>query len=314
MAVELAFPNDSRAIHAPTAISDGADIAELIVLRENRPLSRSELQHTILRGAGSTVGDEEADSYTSDIFDRIDERSQKLASRYPFALRRGQPLRQGDWNDAHVPYAFLLAISNHSMKTSERKINNLDPTRLFERLCRYAASSYVCPETSADSCSVILGSARGDEHKGKDFRAILNHFLTSIGSTDRYTKNVAQPRGGDGGIDIACWRRLPPDEAPGAICLFAQCKTGQHWHSDLHKSTDPQNFLNRFSAGVADNPVPVPAYMVPVCIEDAATWADYSRRGRALLFDRVRIAQITEGVPPPLLKEVQTWTQEAIGR
>lgn len=309
MNVKLDAPTDHE---DSAAVCLGADFVELSLLASQPRMSRTELQH-ILERSLSTNNDEDAPTLAEDIWEHLDDRLERLNKAYPFDFDETGFIMRRKKGRSHLRecYKFLLLMSNSDMSAGHRKLAGHDPTMLFERVCRYAVASYFAPEAAPSDCSVVLGTSRSGEHPKKKFLDLLEQFLAAVGTVDKRRDNEPAPNGGDGGIDIACWKRARKD-LPGAACIFAQCKSGKHWHNDLHTSTTPANFLNRFTTGLTDCPEPISAYMTPTCISHT-DWHGFARRGRHLLFDRVRIARFAHrSVPQGLLRECKQWTSKAL--
>lgn len=311
--LDLAPSTDPSAIQDKNSDTAGehADIVEILALVRARGISEMEFKRLLQRQAGPDLDDDIAEAAAADAFERLEQRGRRLKSAYPFVVS-GNTVKRRTSFARSWPYRFMLTVQRHDMSSKYRRHRKLDPTRLFERLCRYSVAGFLCPDLTAEECSVVLGSTRRDEHTPGDFDSVLDTVLGGIGTTDTRRPGIRAPGGGDGGIDIVCWRRFADDRLPGAVTVFGQCKTGKGWHLDLHTLTIPSQFLARYTLGASDCPVPVSAFMVPACIESRSAHADYARRGQVYLFDRLRIAQFALRIPKSLAKDCDTWTTEAL--
>lgn len=309
MNLRISAPTESS---SHSALNDGADFVELSLLSGlETKISLAELQHKLERTLNNN---EDPSVHAEDIFGQLEDRETRLTTSYPFRFTKGGYVICHDRRRKIQadPYRFLLTMTPYNMSSKTRRLRNLDPTHLFERLCRYAVAGYLAPDLEPNECSVVLGSSRGSEHPDEGFQTLFERFLMGVGTSDMWRMGEPSPRGGDGGFDIACWKRDATDR-PGAACIFAQCKSGEHWDSELNSTTQPEHYLARFSTGVHDCPTPVSAYMTPCCIP-IDQWSRYARIGRMLLFDRIRIVRFLKKVPKLLHNDCKNWMQAALAK
>ncbi len=181
-------------------------------------------------------------------------------------------------------YTFLLVASRADMD-SQRKLENLDPTVLFEQLCADILLNFWGGKTEL-SGSLVFGTARKKAAHNSAFQTNIEHLCTQIRDGRGMKVGANTPGAGDGKLDIVVWRVFS-DGRTGGLIGFGQCKTGVHWKTHLTKLR-PASFCRKYLA----QPLilkPVRVFMVPHRV-DKDDWQSHTDEG-GLLFDRCRLVQ-----------------------
>lgn len=305
---------DVPSVNAPSV--EHADWVELTALfSRDGNTSREDLARALRRP--SSVSEDRARQIAEDAFNEIADRSRALAwsnagrkKLYPFKLVSGGEVLQSNFAGIAkernaVVYVFMLAISRWSMDATKRRLKNVDPTATFERLCADALMSY-WGGRGRFADVLTIGTSTGRTKQG--FPEIINNLCTGLREGLGWRKDAKSPGAGDGGVDIAVWRRFC-DARTGSFVAFAQCKTGVHWEDDLGK-LNPRAFCNLyFQKSLALEPVPI--YMVPNRIF-GRDWEKHTIQSRGIVFDRCRITQFAADARDAAIAECRTWLKEAL--
>ncbi len=294
---------------------DCADWAEIATLFKNdRAISEDDLARQLHRDGFSSQTD--SNQLASEAFDELQNRSDCLShtsvvsASYPFDLTAGGNVihlaREPNTTSTDgILYLFLLAITRASMHASSRTLVGIDPTKVFEQLCADVLLSFWGGK-SAYSDVFLTGTAQtsGKRH----FPSIVTALCKNLGQGLGWKTGAKSPGAGDGGLDVAVWRRFQDGRA-GGLVGFAQCKTGDNWTEHLGRK-NPASFHNAYMARplVID---PLHLFMVP-CRVEASAWDDYSREARGVLLDRCRIVHYGFSVSQVILEECRKWFLEAI--
>jgi len=204
-------------------------------------------------------------------------------------------------------YTFMLVASRADMD-SKRKLENLDPAVLFERLCADILLNFWGGKTEL-SGSLVFGTARKKATHNSAFQANIEHLCTQIRDGRGMKVGAKTPGAGDGKLDIVVWRVFSDGRAGGLIG-FGQCKTGIHWKEHLTK-LQPRSFCRKyFNQALILEPVRV--YMVPHRV-DSNDWESHTGEG-GLLLDRCRLVQYGHTVSRDVTNNCRTWLNAALDR
>lgn len=296
-----------------------ADWVEIKALLESDGNASQEDLARALQRAYS-LSEPESRIIASDAFQELKDRETSCvplpnigpAWEYPFALNPAGNLlslrRKLTANSrTGLLYTFLLVASRADMD-SRRKLNNLDPTVIFEQLCADILLNFWGGKTEL-SGSLVFGTARKKAAHNNAFHANIEHLCTQIRDGRGMKAGAKTPGAGDGKLDIVVWR-IFSDGRKGGLIGFGQCKTGIHWKDHLTK-LQPSNFCRKYFAQplIID---PVRVYMVPHRV-DINDWESHTGEG-GLLLDRCRLVQYGHSVSKDVAKNCRTWLNAALDR
>jgi len=281
-----------------------ADWVELTaLLNANRTASKEDLKKALLRepdpaedGTFQTrrSTDQRIEATVSDVFNELEDRTRACGGSgprtpsYPFVLDGTLSvlsMQPNDIDSSNFLYLFLLAVTRSDMSAGARVKDKIDPTEVFEQLCAEVLLRF-WGGASDHSDVMIFGTAQSKVAGAKRFRANIDKLSERLQEGDGWKAGSQAPGGGDGGLDIAVWRRFE-DKRPGGLVGFAQCKTGDHWTDHLTK-LNPRKFLDKYMKTVMAIE-PIRLYLVP-CRVSRHRWREHTLDG-GLLFDRCRIVQ-----------------------
>jgi len=297
---------------ANVALADWAEMSA--ILKEDGTVSREDLARALSRthSVSEATGKDQADDTFNELQDRVDACApiqNSALSAYPFELQNNGALlalRRSTQSNYGLVYSFLLTITRADMGSKARKLEGVDPTKVFERLCAEVLSAF-WGGTSAYSGSLIFGTARKKQSDNHRFQSNIEHLCEQIGEGAGFRTDALAPGAGDGNLDVVAWRRFP-DLRPGNLVGFAQCKTGIHWRQGL-RELNPANFCRLFMK----KPLilePVRIYMVPSRI-DRSQWEANAGDG-GILFDRCRVLQFSSQVQREVTDDIRTWLTRAL--
>lgn len=297
-------------------VTEHADWVELqSYLKRDGSISREDLARAINR-VGHAKGDGARD-LANRAFDELADRAATLSHlavrvlRYPFELtKRSQVLhytpRRSDRMKQGLAYMFLLAVTRHSMDVKERKHAGIDPTELFERLCSEVLLQFWGGPHARCGATVIGTSGR--KNGQSKFSDVIDSLCDSLKEGGGWKTDARSPKGGDGGLDLAVWRRFA-DARPGGLVGFAQCKTGVHWRRDLRKIRPRAFCWSYMKSPLLLDPQAV--YMVP-CRVNRDRWDQDTKNSSAILFDRCRLVEYGELISSKTLSHSARWLSRAL--
>lgn len=264
--------------------------------------------------------DADARALAGDVFKELKDREASCvplagkgrAWEYPFKLNKSGNLlslrtKLTAQSRAGMLYAFLLVASRADMD-SERKLENLDPTKLFEQLCADILLNFWGGKSEL-SGSMVFGTARKKARHNHQFHANIENLCASLRHGRGMKLGAKTPGAGDGKLDVVVWR-IFSDGRVGGLIGFGQCKTGVHWKTHLTK-LQPRNFCNKYF----QHPLildPIRVYMVPHRV-DGSDWESHTGEG-GLIFDRCRLVQYGYDISQDVFAECRTWLNAALDR
>jgi hypothetical protein len=139
---------------------------------------------------------------------------------------------------------------------------------------------------------------------------MINAIAKNIHEGVGWKKGARSPGAGDGGLDLAVWRRFH-DKRAGGLVGFAQCKTGESWRQHLGNKNPHSISHKYFKVPFVVEPLAI--YMVP-CRVDHDEWDNLMREHRGLLFDRCRITTFGTRLTDEIIANCGTWLEAAIDR
>jgi hypothetical protein len=196
------------------------------------------------------------------------------------------------------------------MDSQTRQLKGLDPTLLFEEVCAEALCQFWGGRSSLSDVFIAGTSNRTAPAGSHRFPTIINRLATHLQEGGGWKKGAPSPGAGDGGLDLAVWRRFH-DKRPGGLVGFAQCKTGDHWRNHLGRRNPTSICGTYFVSPLVLAPLPV--YMVP-CRVGLDEWVNVMQQHMGILFDRCRITTFGTGLPDDLVKNCDSWVKAAIAR
>jgi hypothetical protein len=233
-------------------------------------------------------------------------RSDDGKNQYPFMVSKDASLLSVGSNPLSVNqliYLFLLLVSKSDMSSSARKKVSIDPTKVFESLCRDVLEIF-WGGPSGNSGVLIFGTSQRGVSTVRKFRTSIDDLCNQIGEGMGWRNDAIAPGGGDGGVDLVAWRKFS-DGRQGGLIGFGQSKTGIHWQDHLAKLTP-----SVFSRNYMVKPLVIPPYrlyMVPVRISEHR-WESHTGMA-GLLLDRCRIVEYASSLSKDVLENCQSWSE-----
>lgn len=299
-----------------SSILDAADWVETSALfKDDRNISVKDLERALIQS--NSISEDAARQIAEAAFKEIESRIAACSTnlpgifnQYPFQLNGTKTLltvvAELATNTQHAGvYLFMLLITRGDMGSGARKLDGVDPTKVFERLC----AEVLCEFWGGKSpfCAThVFGTARPQGTGSSKFQANIEELCKLLREGVSYKSGARAPGGGDGKLDLVAWRGFN-DGMPGSLIGFAQCKTGLHWRDHITK-LQPKTFCDKFMT----KPLllsPVRVYMVPNRIGHDE-WDEHTNDG-GLLFDRCRITHYAANVNADILNDCLKWMTAA---
>jgi hypothetical protein len=256
-----------------------------------------------------------------EVFDELESRQSAIGTIPARESSFGYPFRvvgdvlelvenPANCSDAALLYLFLLSITRWSMDSRCRRLNGIDPTLVFEKLCADVLRSFWGASFEENEFADVFVIGTSAEAGRRSFTKMITDVCTRLHEGGGWKEGARSPGAGDGGLDLIVWRRFS-DERPGNLVGFAQCKTGEHWQMHLGKH-NPASICHRFfkSPLVLE---PLPIYMVP-CRVDLKCWEPSVRQNRGIVFDRCRLTQYGGKLGAEAIKHCRGWFETAVAK
>lgn len=296
-----------------------ADYAELRTLEcDDREVSQQDIIAELKRTTDAS--DDVVEEVVEDAFSELDVRQEHMGDygrkHYPYTCV-GDLLtkrRLGKTNDGGWLYLFLLlgTRSNMMLDAVQRTEagEKLNGTHLFERLSLAVAKSFWGGEDRrADG--MLFGTSRccpaGTKESAKaasGFRRAVGELCARWGEGAHYRpKDTGAVFAQDDRLDIVVWRKFS-DARQGTLAGFGQCKTGTTWES-MTWSMQPEAFCQKW---MHNPPIVRPVRLFFLTERITSNW--YGTGADAgIVFDRCRMLDYADRVPPALLRECVEWTR-----
>lgn len=287
--------------------------------RADRTTSKEDLVRALIR-EGSNRSEQTYRDKATEAFNELDARDQAIGNSaadvpvacYPFEVDGDVLKLTQDPFDAKrtgLMYTFFLAITRASMDSQSRQLKSLDPTTLFEEVCAESLCQFWGGRSPVADVFITGTSNQDTVDQGQGrYRAIIDALTGHLQEGGGWKKGAKSPGAGDGGLDVAVWRRFQ-DKRPGGLVGFAQCKTGDRWREHLGKNNPNSICHSYFTSPLVLAPTAI--YMVP-CRVSLDEWSNVMRKHIGILFDRCRITTFCTNVNAQLINDCSTWTQAAI--
>lgn len=266
--------------------------------------------------------DEDEDSFerpVGEAFKELAERAAHLgayATNYPFTLYEDELSLDRDKLEQKKGwlYLFLLLATNLNM-TSDRSHAGLDGTQLFEHLSSEVAARFWgghANDRRVQSC--VFGTARVTWPENDDesvdigaFGNAVRELCDALGEGREFKpKTDAKVSARDDKLDVVVWRRFS-DMRSSQLIGFGQCKTGSHWKHELPR-LNPDAFCRRWLDTMPAT-TPVKLFFLTDRISGDLTHDAYEA---GVLFDRCRILDYADELPPKLVEACSRWTKAAL--
>ena len=279
-----------------------ADLAELLVLVEDRPsMSAAEFHGILQSGADEYSGYdaraiEKVQSDAQQAWEHLRYRFQALAGKYPFSVHNDNLCQVVSESHAdHAAYGLCLLCSRIRSFDRSAKQPLADA---FEEISRHALQNLL-PHW------VVKRFGAAFRHKGGFFPRSLPQALVALGNAINAgvieTQIGQQSASGDLGIDLVAWSDLK-DQAYGSPAAFAQCAAYERdWNSKMQEAHHSR-FGHIFSFAYP----PMNLFFVPAYYRRLdGRWIKDS--SGCILFDRERIVKlITEQPVDRFTKELES--------
>jgi hypothetical protein len=298
------------------SLADWVEIKAL--LESDGNASQEDLARALQRAY--SMDETEARTVAGDVFKELKDRESACVPlsgkerewEYPFQLNQSGNLlsmrtKLTTQSRAGMLYTFLLVASRADMD-SQRKLENLDPAKLFEQLCADVLLNFWGGKTDL-SGSLVFGTARKKAKHNHQFHSNIEHLCTKLREGRGMKPEARTPGAGDGKLDVVVWRVFS-DGRSGGLIGFGQCKTGIHWKTHLTK-LQPRHFCSKyFQEPLILDPIRV--YMVPHRV-DGSEWNSHTSEG-GLLLDRCRLVQYGYDISKDVFGNCRTWLNAALDR
>lgn len=274
------------------------------------------LEISLLRSANATY--RIADSTILDVFEEADyndpdallanlvstsnSRSRIVGDAYPIERDGLGFVRRGDWT-RYLPYSFMLMASLNQIYVELRFAGGTAarPAEYFENLTAIAIERYL-------DCKVVRIGAPRRAPVPAAFPTALDYAVAQINEAVGQ-RDLEDHNSGDDGVDLIGWRSFGDDRESQAI-LLAQCAIGNDW-KDKRSAIN----LDMWRRHIDWHASPLRGFAVPFQVEHGRPWRETSAQA-GIVFDRLRIAKVTEGAPlaRPLRQNIQTWCRTRLRR
>lgn len=226
---------------------------------------------------------------------------------YPFNVTNG-PNYVIKLNENHKRlrnYVYLLVASHTGRITDKNERSKL--TSDFEALSREVLLKYLGNKATvhlvgANNATIKNYTKLNKASKLKTLAEMANaRFIGTDNDPALLTKS------GDAGLDLFGY--LPtPDNLPGSLVVFGQCKCSSEWYKHIHEGTYQQlgSLLSFKSA-------PVATYFIPVSFRSSENnWFSDSKINAVILFDRFRILSLLDVSYSPQIKKSRNFLKKII--
>lgn len=232
------------------------------------------------------------------VIEEIRRRIDSSNMRYPFQINETTGilnLTQSHDGTFIWIYLFLLLATRNNM-SSNKVVDNIDGTKVFEKLSKDALINYLGPNAQ--------GMNFGTAQNGSFYQKLGDLVTNMKEGTLHPTNNNITYNPQDDTLDIVVWVPFF-DKLPSKIICFAQCKTGTHWVGSI-KQLNVSDFLKKwFSRHPSLNPIET--YMIADILAEENY---YNRSVNNLFFDRCRIISFCRlSNQNDLFLEMRNWTQ-----
>lgn len=296
------FPNNIPAID--DRLNELTDFAECLCLLKGQ-ISQTEISSILGRGddnfndEGCDDDDDMRNERLDEVMNEIDWRSRACSGGYPFLLddTGSSIVYDTEPHPRSSIYLYLLLCTRLNMK-KDRCHDGIDGALVLESLSAHVLKNYLGTKRAK---SLVFGTSEQGGFCNK-----INKLGLALGEGNAYKSRVAEENAKDGKLDVVGW--IPfTDELQGKLIIFAQCKTGTNWKDDIAQ-LQPSNFISKwFSDQFTVDPMR--AFLISEA-PNRASWYNHCKDA-GLLFDRCRIVDFCDDIPPDLLDTIQRWTQSA---
>ncbi len=285
-----------------------ADFAELVAWARKR-VSKRELVALLGRegesapNEGCTDSDDYADDVLGDVMFEIERRQAACRDRYPYRLDpHGNVLQyQSSGNTCHDQLYGYLLLSTRLNMTAERTQAGIDGALLLEEVSATALRQYL---GASRAQAVVFGTACGHA----DFPGRINKLCQDLGEANGFKAlDPAPVHAIDDKLDVVAWVPFA-DHEPCQVVVFAQCKTGTTWATQLGQLR-PDAFIAKWIDGTI-----LLAPLRAFCVSEAADRA--RAKGYAveagLFLDRCRLVDCCDDLNRTLSTRLGKWNKAAL--
>jgi hypothetical protein len=242
-----------------------------------------------------------------EAFLEIQKREAACNGAYPFTLdATGTVLRfTGDTLDfRQTIYLYLLLGTRLNMQT-DKVHSEIDGTLLLEELGAELLKQYFGADRTE---TMVFGTAAPGGFVDK-----VNSLCSALQEGGCfYHHDSGRVCANDAGLDVVAWKHFS-DSRPGKLIVFAQCKTGTSWHSQIGE-LNPEAFLNTWTHERTFQANPLRALIVAEAI-NPDRWGEITGKATkpnfGLFFERCRIVDYIAEINNDLKNKIGIWVQEA---
>lgn len=253
-------------IPVPNSASCVADWVELCLTAEGEPTSRTHLAAAI---AADGEGEVE-EPFLADVWRKLEHRNTLyLSPRFKLEHRAISPEPGCPCRDMYTACLILSAFGVTD--------NDLESTRLFERIACAALSEYVRGTAFHFGAPTAAGQQPPIAARIESLAQQLHEVFVEAPAV----------RFNDRGVDSVCWNPFSEGRS-GQVAILLQSVAGRDWKN--HPPA-PLEAWRQYLKWACD---PMRAFAVP-CIVSADDWHDQSR-DKGLILDRARIVNLLSNV------------------
>jgi hypothetical protein len=233
-------------------------------------------------------------------FADLDERARACGQAYPFEV---------SGNTVHClqkreefSYTFLVLLSWFGKDAGPGGVSGAE---LFEDLCAKALEEYLGGNHPHVE-TIPFGFPR--RYLPGGFRPALDLLCSKLGEGIKHREEPLSADQKDAKLDIVGWKQFL-DGRPGKLIAFGQCATGEDWQGKLSELPVPIDWCRLWMTEVPHVP-PIRLFFVPHRIE-LDRWRMSSILG-GILFDRLRIAQLTTPTGSTIERSYIKWSRHVL--
>lgn len=294
---------------AEAELHELADFAELMCWKRSQ-VSTQEILNFLGRSddnemvEGAQDSEDNVSEYLDDVMNELARRREACAGGYPFKLDSSGTVLSIDKTATRqhpaksTAYIYLLLSTRLNM-TSNKVHASIDGTSILEFLSAHALKNYLGSQTAQ---SFVFGTAAGSSFK-KRVEALCQH----VGEGKKYrNRDKKPPPAKDDKLDVVAW--IPfPDNLPGKIIVFGQCKTGTNWRRSV-SDLQPEQFCAKW---LEERPLVLPARAY--CISESANLGRWNSDSidAGILLERCRLVGLADHYSSKELREMKKWSKAA---
>jgi len=295
----------------PTAeaqIETLADYFEVQALcSQNKEISIRDILEQLLKPSdefdidGIDDQEDKINSKLESVIEAIGRRIENSRGNYPFAIEMNGNIVAFKGFTLFSSYLYVYLLFATRLNMNEHKVfNNIDGTKLFEKLSALVAQSYFGDRSS----SLVFGTAAtgGFEAKVNNMCRVLNEGGSFV------NHNLGDITENDDALDIIVWKHFE-DKLANKLIGFGQCKTGTSYES-YRRDLQPIDFCKKWIR-TQFNQEPIRLFFIADVLERGKFWKRSLDAG--IMFDRIRIMDfLPNNLDEDLKNHICSWSIDAV--